>query len=477
MSNADWIVKVLSGVNIGAEVPLTEEDSVFGKSEDCDIVLDDVTLADRQLSLRLADDGAILTPLAESPQTYVAGEPIGSSPVGLSAYQMVTAGTLFLAVGPVQGEWPSVDVFQKERMAAAAVAEEEAPEDPEDELAAEKAEDAEHAAESDAPETATALTEATADEAASPDRLPPLSTLIGAAVTALVAAAGMVWLAAWLVEDMPSPAPEKPDLGAIRSIAAKYGADIDFHENKGNGGKLEVVGYVGDEEAYRKLVREISTHPVDLVISITNAQVLLVAAQAVVDRLLDERSQVTVSASRDSPGNLRFEGYVHDKQSLDQLKAVVARDVKRHRNAVYRIETQTDRLAKLRDMLDDQSMAHRVSVEMTVDGVDFYSADSDGPLDEKLSKIKRLFTAAYDGHPPIVWTPDRDYSTRTSTPINLQSVGFGQIPHIIVDSGIRYQVGDELESGYRIAAITPRFILMRREGMSAYHFLDMANAR
>ena len=116
MRDQSWILKILSGTHVGAEVVLSDKESVLGRDENCDLVLDDVSLSAQHISLRTAASGAHLTLLDTSKPIYIDGEECAEKETLLKPFQVITIGTLFLAVGPADEEWPAIDLLLENKI-------------------------------------------------------------------------------------------------------------------------------------------------------------------------------------------------------------------------------------------------------------------------------------------------------------------------------------------------------------------------
>ena len=460
MTDLNWIMKVLSGANVGAEVPLLAEDLVLGKDEDCDIVIDDVMLADRQLTLRLEDEGVALTVLAERPPLSIDGAAIEGRSVVLSEYQLVAIGTVRFAVGPATGDWSAVDLSPGDKAASDAAGEEEA--EVEEDSGDEPAETDEDRGDEDAAPVA---------EAPAPPRSRAAPWLAAAAGLVLVGAALLFWLGAFTEPVEPgATASRNPDI--IEAIAQKYDAEIEISEPAGDGAGIEVVGFIATAENYRNFVSDIEALRSGVALSITLGETLLAAAQSLIDEALDRHSRVDVALVPEDPGVLHFSGYVHDAGALDKLKTLTKTDLKGQKGATFDIETRQERVRELAGLLGDAGIGMQVDIEVTVDGIDFYSPAPDAALDQALADVKDRFHTRYAGLPPIVWNPEQDFSGRTSIALDVKSVGLGDPPHVVMEGGFRYEPGQVLDNGYQLKAVTANYILMRKGADSAYYFFD-----
>lgn len=105
---ADYFLKILSGPHLGAEVVLRDGRYVMGSDEDCDILLDDGSIAARHLSLQVS--GGEIRIAAMDDAVYVDGEKAEPGDVPLLPYRIVTVGTTHFGVGISGEKWPPFDL-------------------------------------------------------------------------------------------------------------------------------------------------------------------------------------------------------------------------------------------------------------------------------------------------------------------------------------------------------------------------------
>jgi len=105
---AAYFLKILSGPHLGAEVLLREGRQVVGSADDCDILLDDGSVAAHHLALAVSPEGIRLAALEDA--VYVEGRQAGPGDVPLSPCRIVTIGTTHLGVGLSGEKWPPVDL-------------------------------------------------------------------------------------------------------------------------------------------------------------------------------------------------------------------------------------------------------------------------------------------------------------------------------------------------------------------------------
>ncbi len=101
---APLILKVLSGVHLGAEIELGVEPLAVGRDPGGDIVLEDRLLADKHLELRRAGAQVEARILAEP--SALDGQPLGPGTHTIPLYKVLTVGSTHLAFGARDAAWP-----------------------------------------------------------------------------------------------------------------------------------------------------------------------------------------------------------------------------------------------------------------------------------------------------------------------------------------------------------------------------------
>jgi len=109
-----YILKVLSGPHLGAELILSEGTYSIGKSDDCDLILQDEMIRDNHARLSVHKSGLAITQLTEQP-LFIEGEPTyqdttyQDTPYQLQEYQFITIGRTRMAIGQAGLGWEQLD--------------------------------------------------------------------------------------------------------------------------------------------------------------------------------------------------------------------------------------------------------------------------------------------------------------------------------------------------------------------------------
>lgn len=108
IENQDYILKILNGPHVGAEVSLSDKTWVVGRSDTCDIALLDETLREQHAKFSLRDGKVFCEPF-EDATISVDGFTL-DGPTELKKYQSILCGKTLLSVGPSNEAWPEISL-------------------------------------------------------------------------------------------------------------------------------------------------------------------------------------------------------------------------------------------------------------------------------------------------------------------------------------------------------------------------------
>ena len=444
-----WILKVLSGTHVGAEVLLSAEESVLGKDESCDLILDDVSLSNRHLSLRVDENKAVLKLLDANRPIYVDDEKFEGESIVLEPFQVITVGTLFLAAGPAEVEWPTIDLLLEKKIESReAVHDEAVPGDQ--------------------------SPDAGADDTAGVQTVPPpaRSRRVPYAY-ALSALVGMVGVAVWLLSPtkVDRPRLSRQQTAELRRLLAHYGAAIQIQRADTAGQLPQITGYVDTELNRQRLAANIVKINSDLETDIVAAEGIQQALSIVLDHQVnqDKNNSVEVVSVPYSPGDFIVRGYVRDADTWETALQALHRDGPNYNSLKDEVQTQKDRVRALQNMLLEADL-DQVQIETTEQGL-ILPGNLKLEEQKKLTAIIHAFNKKFNSRPPLATDLDEDGMPESSVELDIRSISFGVIPHIIMRDGQRYSQGAQLANGYTIVSITPDFIALKKGPETAYYHL------
>lgn len=300
----EYILKILSGPHLGAEVLLDQDRYTLGRDDACEIILNDLEVADAHLTLCVAQDRLRLTALGGS--FLVDGREVGGTDAQVDFYQVVTMGNTRFAVGPGDAEWPGLTL-----------------------------------PESVSPEPADIPFDTTADKRgfreadtrAKGRRFRPKWILAVSCSCLAVIAVSVITLKSGAV---PSPgnqvviAPATP-LEKLNQSIREMGLG-DIRAELGETGQILVSGYVRDEGEKKALSDRLGMRFTDLEIKVRVNSAIVGACREVL-----KASGLAVTVESMGPGQLIFSGSAEEKAAWETKKAMLEQDIPGIRSMAFRI--------------------------------------------------------------------------------------------------------------------------------------------
>lgn len=463
---APWILKVLSGTHTGAEIVLSPDETVLGKDEDCDLVIDDVSLSGKHISLRSDDTGMYLTLLDAAKPVYIDGEELAEKSVLLKPFQVITIGTLFLAAGPSDKNWPTIDLSLENKMEPAP-GEDNGKEANEDDSSNSRQDGNNTADAGQGPEKADALVQKR--------RRRGIYLLIALPVTGFFLALAVLFPTDREHHD-PDHRTLKPEqIYQITSLADKYGVRIHVDKTTANGDLPKITGYVDTELNRKRFLERLRELDVHAEIGINSSEKAMNAISAILEQFLknNENSDVRVIAAPDSPGDFVLKGYVEDPEEWSKTVATLKRSARDYHQITSEVQGPQDRIAVLQTMLADVQLKNKLRLLKTQQGIAL-SGQLDQEQEKRLMQVKEAFVRKFGAQPPVIWDIKSGANTDSQVKLDIRAVSFGENPHIIMKNGERYAIGAQLSSGYTIAGITTVSIILKKGDKTELFYLNPA---
>ncbi len=450
MAKTPWILKILSGTHIGAEVVLSTSEAVLGKDESCDLVLDDVSLAGKHISLSSDGSGANLTLLNTEKPIHIDGEEFSERTIRLNPFQVIRIGTLFLSAGPADAEWPPIDRLLGNTT--------------------EKGSDEDDTKPENGGDTAQ-KTEPKQDDSRGkslPRRyLFAIGTLL--IVTAFIA---LLYLLTTTERDVHDETFQQDTIDTIMQLADQYGAQLQISEALTDEGLIGITGYIDGELDRSRFLNQLRKIHIHVEVDLVSSEKTMHAIDAAINRFREynEHNHVEVIAVADSPGDFVLRGYVQDKAKWLETVKALKHNIKGYRSLKDEVQTQEDRIAVLKQMLIAVQLGERVEVSATAEGV-VLSGKLNQEEKKQLESVKETFNRKFNHQPEAVLATEEDTGNQSSVKLDIRAIGFSGHPHIIMRNGERYTEGAQLDNGYTITRITPEFILLTKDGKDEFFYL------
>jgi type III secretion system YscD/HrpQ family protein len=444
---ARFLLKCLSGPNLGAEAVLPDGAFAIGSSDECDVVLSDRAVAPVHLRARAGADGVTLLELPgivldESGKALAPG-----AVVPLLA--LLLLGTTYLQIGRGDQPWPAMRAPQ------------ELPSSPEPPAAPAADPAAPPAAEPVA--AAAPVPEAPAVPAPLPlsrppqRRGPPWVAIAAAALLLLVLlVAGGALLLASGSDEVAAPAAPPPTLQQrAATLLADEGLDSGVAALAGHDGRVSIAGYVRTAEQRRRLVQAVRNAQLPVAIEVWSEDALAATAREELTAAGFDLRVVPVGL-----GRLRLQGYVGSDEGLQQAIEALRQDVAGIQGIDNRVLTPSAAAEALRQLLAQQGLGDRLAVKSGPGGLAVSGTLTEAEAG-RWDQVAAAFAAAY-GQAPRIMTA---IATRPlSADLALRSIVVGPTSFVTLSDGKRYRTGDSVD-GYRIDAIAANHVTLSRDGV------------
>jgi type III secretion system YscD/HrpQ family protein len=442
-SEPQYLLKILTGPHLGAEVELPAGAYRFGHGAECDIVIADRTVAEEHATFTLGPAGVDIT--AASGPVTIEGEAVPEGRT-IPFFTVLALGTTRIAFGPLDQEWPELDPAAAARTDG-------------------------QARWSRFKETEPAHVPYLEDLSAAP--VPPFwqrpkvrlarAAVIGIAIALAVGVPLRLYMgnATAVSTDVEAEAPVDERLA---TVLAELGIR-DQVTVRTQGQRLVIDGYLPDAASRTELVRRLSEDGIDAQLRVfTDEQIETAARQTLVALGSDLEPQAIGN------GTLVLTGFVEDPERLERIVEILERDVGGLRELQPQIETRATAAQALIRELEAHGLDGVVRLRRERDGSilaeGVVSADQQADWD----KVKAWFTSTFGDRVALV---SRVGEAQVATPvarppegidITLRAVGHRPMPYIILADGQKYLVGSVLEDGVVIEAIGDGTILFSRDG-------------
>ncbi|WP_281557457.1 type III secretion system inner membrane ring subunit SctD [Thalassomonas sp. RHCl1] len=443
---AKWTLKILSGVHLGAEIPLYHGSTRLGKGEDNDIVLSGDNLPEHLLTLVCSEDEVFVEGLSDQQANYLAGKALSLEKQVVKPFEVLTLGLLHLVYGPKNEAWPEVALPQLQQEQP-----EQEPESVEDEQNVEVPEQVQQ--EQVSPES---------NKTRSKIALPSL-------VLGLTLACGGMFLG-FSSPGSSEPAPlslaeqgQQAQQSLQQQLTAAGLEQLHFKkQNLSQGKALVLQGYVADNKQQEQLQQLIAgaDYPVKMNIRVlsqlfNNLSYLL--------KVLGYPN-LTVHYGEQA-GDFVIGGYLSDNSRWENLKSKLERDVAGLGHISANFDTLASRATWLRnrlsqDGLDNLALAKQASAIVVSGEIAAGSLAS-------WQQIEQEFKQRYLGLPKLEFSAQRIEKTLQE----IKGVSLGAVPYITTADGKRVITGGKLAGGYLIESIGPDRVVLSKAGKAMIYLI------
>ena len=455
MSNAEhgWKIKILSGLHVGAELVLPDEPTTLGSGDDCDLALDDATLAERHIELTPAANHLHLSLLDRSAPAYADGQAIEGA-VDLVPFQIVTIGGIHLAFGPAREEWPHLDIPATQAATAAAEASG-------GEAAVEDAQAEEEDEQGDPPDQVSAPPAAAGRGS---QRQALRRSALSAAGAAVLIVAAILWFGA------PKEV-ERETLDAdrlrevVNKLAGRLGAQVTVEISEDPAVPPTVTGFSRHERDQAQFEDGLREAGIRAATHLTSDSEILHAVLALTNQITtpDSDNVIEVAPSPELPGHMVIHGYVEDSATLSKLRQLVEGEVRRHRGFTYSVQTQADREAILGERLTGLQLVEALRIQRLDGAIALFGP---APGHEKLAELRELvqdFNQEFDSRPNLTLPATMSFLGKSTIELDYRALILDNDQnHLITHNGTAHTVGDRIMGEWTILAIDPRYVILEK---------------
>ena len=452
---AEFYLKILSGNHIGAEIPLEPGRYSLGRGDTCDLILTDDNLSEVELIIDISGNNQIRIESGAGVPLHVNGEP-GGSAIQYNFFDIVTAGNLFIALGPADAEWPNltlpsmVPAVREEPPAPASDDADQLPSPMELELSADDFDQE--------------LPDSEQDDDDNKTEEPSALSRINKKWLAAVPAAMVLVIAIAGLSGNNSEVQEAPNIPNATEIFDRAKAQlglkhVKFRQLPDN--TLMISGYtptMQDKQELQKLLRSQNVP--------FNSQIIVMnEMRDNAEMLLKDRGYDQLELELDNtPGSLVLTGYVATSDELDSIVDALKQEIYGLLSVVDQVENQASRINTLKSMLREKALVPRLQVIARDKTIILKGHLLDEGQSYDLRTVITRFQKKYGNNPAIELATKSaggvfdDSSSNLA--LNIRGISMGKVPYVVLLDGSRYLVGAKLSNGYIIEDINLDYLLL-----------------
>ncbi len=454
MSNAErvWKIKILSGFHAGAELVLPDETQVLGCGVECDLVLDDAGLAETHIGLTPLEGGLRLQLLDESAPTYLDGQLVDGE-IDLAPLQVITVGTVHVAVGPAGETWPKIEI-----PTLASASPEEASEG-----SAEESEEQPTDEEQPPPPQPTAPQQTSAPSPRKPQQLLGRLAAVAVGMAALTVAA-LIWLGG--PNEVETNAPQAEEvLLAVQEIASRLGAQVRTDLPEDSTGLVTVTGFTRRDQDRLHFEKGLREAGIRANVRLTSSGDILRSVRALISEITEPGSDTDLraAASPDKPGHTIVTGYVENDQILRRLQRLLELEVRTHRGFTFSVDNQDYREAILQERLSELRLRRELHIQDLDDGIALFGPAPDLQEMVRLRVMVDEFNREFNSRPTLRLPGTSTFLGKSTIELEYRALVLGEDSHqLITRNGEARSVGDIVMGNWSIWDIDPRYVILQQ---------------
>lgn len=435
-----FVLKVLSGINVGASVRLKIGSMTIGRSMSCDIILHDEAIADQHVRLQVMQGGMSLLPLAQP--VFLDGKELGVDEVDLQPNQVVRLGSVdFVVVDTQSGKVgvTSTSVSSKQVSSAAAM-------------------------------------QNSADTVATVS--PPLRDTKPrwGAKTYLMLGLGLLLLGnflffapqlSWVLKRAGLVASEEKRAATLLEQLGGKGVSLQTAPD----GSVSLRGYTWTTAERNALMRQIQDAGIQAKLHIWS-QEEMVANAATIARSLDE-SGIKVVAGEEL-GSLLVQGFVSKSAAWARIRSVILADVGGIQSLNDdKLQSMDGYLDSFVQFVEKNGLSGRLKI--TTDGKRvIVKGELTQQEIERVNSLRQEFVDTHGTEPAIVLEV---VDVRSTIKLSIRSVSVGKVPFLVAKDGKKYMEGSAIGEDYFVKTIRPDHVVLVNKGMEIPFYYGIEEGR
>jgi len=487
MTAQNWSLKIFSGAHIGAETELEQGSYILGSHEDCDFVLTDNFIAERQAEIIVSESGITIKSLSGQP-LYIDGQDVGES-CSIEKHQMVAISGLSFAFGVSGESWPDL-VAAMPGIASTGTSQPPATDKPH----------ADNNNQNDvAAQPVTATTQETTDEQVTDDHRQnqdiqkEKKSSFATSVFSLsklvkfkhlnflyqsirrhyiwyASAAGLLSLLFvlsfsffWLWEKTAPDNMHKPvnHVETVENITSSMNL-AHLNVRQLTDGFVLISGYLHDNEQKNQLLQRLNEKE----IAVKLKQLFVMtdmqneATQALKTAGYSGNIQIKVDTMA---GSLILTGYAANQYQITKIREILNTEVPGLISLSEQVEFQSTREKTLHTMLQEYGLSKQIKLLEHENKIILKGRLEDVSEGYYFKKVVSDFRAKYGMNPELivdVTIPSASITT-LKPKLTIKSISLGHTPYIILADGQKYLTGAKLENGYILESIGLDYLVLR----------------
>ncbi len=330
-NNSFLLLKIFSGLHAGAELPLNDGEYHIGGEEECDIILNDCATEGQQVHLKIDGDQLFIRDINGT--FYIDGELANGDEKQFYFFQIITLGSVHLAIGPKNEIWPK---FQAPEIITDI--------------------EAENPSESGQMTSGrNAQSPAALEENDLQDGKHSLSKIFKRPGFLIYTAASVTLFAFLFYFNIQSVTAPQPNI-SLEQAQAKIKEVLEINmvsdplvELDANRKIFTVSGYTQDKTEIKNLCETLDTIPYEIIWRITTINEILNAFNSVLDN-----HGVQLEATHNGEGNFAVHGFLKDKDLLRTIMHRLNQDLPAVKNIDFQVQTYEEFIPEVFNELERQ---------------------------------------------------------------------------------------------------------------------------